>query len=173
MKYVTPGNVEPMSTHHARMLMVWYGKDDLTMGLHMCDVHMCDVVLAQLVKKDLFMGKLRNQRRHAVEAFVAAHALGLPETTAAGTQQTKRVLAGFNTICRTTPAQLDSGGARTTTGSNPDCDIRITRWRLLLQLLPATAQPDQEILALSDHPVIALDSWRWRRHSSTFPPGGY
>jgi hypothetical protein len=81
MKYVTPGNVKPMSTHHARMLMMWYSKYDFTMGLYMCDV-----VLAKLVKKDLFMGKLPNQRRHTVEAFVAAHALGLPETTAAGTQ---------------------------------------------------------------------------------------
>jgi hypothetical protein len=118
MKYVTPGNVEPMSTHHARMLMVWYGKYDFTIGLHMCDV-----VLAKLVKKDMFMGKLPIQRQQAVEAFVAAHTLGLPETTAADIQQTKRVLAGFNTICRTPPAKLDSGGGRATTGLNPDDDI--------------------------------------------------
>jgi hypothetical protein len=75
MKYVTPGNVEPMSTHHARMLVLLYGKYDFTLGLHMCDV-----VSAKLVKKDLFMGKLPNQRRYAVEAFVATHTLGLPET---------------------------------------------------------------------------------------------
>jgi hypothetical protein len=118
MKYVTPGNVEPMSTHHARMLMVWYGKYDFTMGLHMCDV-----VLAKLVKKYMFMGKLPIQRQHAVEVFVEAHTLGLPETTAAGIQQTKRVLAGLNTICRTPPAKLDSGGGRAATGLNPDDDI--------------------------------------------------
>jgi hypothetical protein len=117
MKYVTLGNVEPMSTHHARKLMVWYGKYEFTMGLHKCDV-----VLTKLVKKDLSLGKLPKQRRHAVEAFVAAHTLGLPETTAAGIQHTKRVLAGFKTIFRTLPAKLDPGGGRATTGSNPEDD---------------------------------------------------
>jgi hypothetical protein len=52
MKYITPGNVEPMSTHHARMVMVWCGRYDFTMGLTMC------VVLVKLVKNDLLMGKL-------------------------------------------------------------------------------------------------------------------
>jgi hypothetical protein len=145
MKYITPGNVEPMSTHHARMLIVWYGRYDFTMGLHMC------VVLAKLVINDLFIGKSPIQRRHAVEAFVVAHTLGLPETMAAGIQLTKRVLAGFNTICRTTPAQLDSGGGRATTSLNPDDDIARQNHTLATA---ASAAPSNRITGLRyPHPI--------------------